>query len=87
MTTTAITPPQKGWALWNPMNPASPLRSKRVQGAATLALGIASAIVPGLGLPGWVGAILANQDQIVMAAGTLWALVGTITASSSPRNF
>lgn len=71
----------------NPLDPESPLRSKRVQGAA-ITLGVLVATLLGFKItPTQEGAILNLGNELVMLAGLLWNQVGGIMASKSPRNF
>lgn len=75
------------WNLANPLNPSSPLRSKRVQGAVGV-LVVAAAAVLGYDLePAWVEGKVQNFELLLAQLSTVWGLLGTILASRSPRPF
>ena len=74
-------------SLWNPLNPASPLRSGRVQGAALI---LAAALLPMVGVPiteVQIAAVGESLNLLLTQIGGIVGLVGTIRAASSPRNF
>lgn len=72
---------------WNPLNPESPLRSKRVQGAFVILAALAS---EALGKVVSEDALIVFSDQtneLLTQVGALWGLVGAITAKTSTRLF
>jgi len=72
---------------WNPLDPASPLRSARVQAAVALLLQTGFAAI-GVNIGDELLGGFVEQGNLVLAGlSTLWLAIGSIRAQSSARPF
>ena len=73
---------------WNPLDPESVLRSKRVQGALIILASVVSQSLGGVGVSEDNLLVFADAtNRVLVELGALWGLVGTITAANSARPF
>jgi acetyl-CoA carboxylase carboxyltransferase component len=72
---------------WNILDPRSPLRSKRLQGAVlTIAAVVCQAT--GINVSEEAGTELVSQvNGILAGVGIIWAQIGALMAKNSPRSF
>lgn len=72
---------------WNILDPKSPLRSKRVQGAFITLVAVFGGLAGFNVTEASAGELLSTGNQVAALVGIFWNQVGGLMSKNSPREF